>query len=91
MSISKNKRVLIPLPSYGFDPTEAAIPWKLLSERDFDIVFATPNGVVAEADRLMVSGARLGIWKGLLKARKDAVTAYHEMIQSELFLKPLKL
>ena len=26
------KRILIPISSYGFDPTEVAIPWKQISE-----------------------------------------------------------
>ena len=44
------KRILIPIPSYGFDPTEVAIPWKLISEKDFEIVFITPDGKKASAD-----------------------------------------
>ena len=54
------KKILIPLPSYGFDPTEVAIPWKVLNEAGFDIVFATPDGHEARADRLMLCGERLG-------------------------------
>jgi putative intracellular protease/amidase len=27
-------RVLIPLPTRGFDPTEAAIPWKVVRDRN---------------------------------------------------------
>jgi len=84
------KRVLIPLPNYGFDPTEAAIPWKLMREKDIEIVFITPNGGKSAADRLMISGEKLGIFKSILQARKDAVNAYLEMEQSEEFCKPLK-
>jgi putative intracellular protease/amidase len=84
------KRILIPIPSYGFDPTEAAIPWKLLRENNFEIVFITPNGEKAVADKLMVSGEKLGIFKSVLQARKDALNAYLEMEQSESFCKPLK-
>lgn len=84
------KKVLIPLPSYGFDPTEAAIPWKLMSEKNFNIVFATPKGKKASADKLMLSGEKLGIWKFVLMARKDAVDAYFEMEKCESFCNPLK-
>jgi len=84
------KRVLIPVPSYGFDPSEAAIPWKLMKEKDIEIIFITPDGKKATADKLMVSGKKLGIWKSVLRARKDAVEAYFEMEQNELFCKPLK-
>ncbi len=48
----KMKQILIPIPSYGFDPTEVAIPWKLLSEKSFEIVFITPEGKKASADSL---------------------------------------
>jgi protease I len=82
------KKVLIPLPTYGFDPTEAAIPWKILSERGLDIVFCTPDGKKASGDRLMLKGERLGIWKPVLRARKDAVAAYREMEACEAFTDP---
>ncbi len=84
------KKVLIPVPSYGFDPSEVAIPWKLMSQKNIEIVFITPNGEKAAADKLMVSGEKLGILKAVLKARQDAVEAYLEMEQSESFCHPLK-
>lgn len=84
-----NKRVLIPLPNYGFDPSEAAIPWKLMTQKNIEITFITPDGNKAAADRLMVNGKKLGIWKPVLKARKDAVAAYLEMEQSKEFCNPL--
>ena len=84
------KRVVIPLPSYGFDPTEVAIPWKLMSEESFKVVFITPEGKKAFADKLMLNGEKLGIWKSVLKARKDAVEAYFEMEKCESFCNPLK-
>jgi len=83
-------KILIPLPSYGFDPTEAAIPWKLLSEQYFEIVFTTPNGEKSEGDRLMLKGEHLGIWKKLLAARQDAVDAYYGMETSVEFCNPIK-
>ncbi len=82
------KKVLIPLPTYGFDPTEAAIPWKILSEKGFELVFCTPDGVQACGDRLMLKGERLGIWKPVLRARKDAVDAYREMEACDAFIHP---
>jgi len=86
----RQKRVLIPMPSYGFDTTEAAIPWKLLSEKNFDIQFVTPEGEKATPDRLMLTGENLGIWKSGLRARRDAVDAYDEMEKNESFCNPLK-
>jgi len=44
------KKILMPIPSYGFDPTEAAIPWKLISKKNLEVVFITPEGKKASAD-----------------------------------------
>ena len=83
------KKILIPIPTYGFDPTEVAIPWLMLTKNNFEIVFATPNGSSAKADNLMLKGENLGIWKKVLQARKDAVIAYHQMAQSNEFINPI--
>ncbi len=84
-----SKRVLMPIPTYGFDPTEVSIPWKLLSSKGIDVVFATPQGQQAEADRLMLKGERLGVWKPILKARQDAVLAYAQMQNNDAFKSPI--
>jgi protease I len=84
-----NKRILIPLPHYGFDPTEVAIPWKILSENKIDIIFATPSGLQASADSKMLKGEHLGVWRRLLQARHDAVFAYSSMEQSTAFRVPI--
>ena len=75
------KSILIPLPTYGFDPTEAAIPWKLLTEKNIEVVFITPNGRKASADSLMLSGDRLGIFSKALSARNDATDAFNKVLQ----------
>ena len=89
----KVKRILVPLPTYGFDPTETAIPWKLMTDQNdinIEIVFTTPNGEIGSADKLMLTGEKLGIWKSVLRARQDAVDAYSEMEKNSLFRNPLK-
>ncbi len=83
------KKILIPIPTYGFDPTEVALPWQMMLENNFDMLFVTPNGKKANADSLMLKGERLGIWKPVLRARKDAVEAYHKLEKSESFCNPL--
>jgi len=85
----KLKRIIIPLPSYGFDPTEVAIPWKLIVEAGHLPVFATPHGETAEADSLMLTGDRLGILKPLLRARLDAVSAYAKLLEDPAFQSPI--
>ncbi len=87
--MKNNKKILIPIPSYGFDPTEVAIPWKLLSKEGFRITFATPKGKIAEGDKIMITGEGLGIFKNLLRARKDAVSAYNLMLKSKEFNNPI--
>ena len=86
----EKKKVLIPIPSYGCDPSEVAIPWKLMSENNIEVVFATPTGKKAQADEIMLTGRRLGILKSVLKARKDAVVAYYKMEKCDSFCNPIK-
>ncbi len=84
------KKILIPMPSYGADPTEIAIPWKMLKEEGFDIRFITPDGKLGRVDNVMLSGKSLGILKTVLSARADSVNACQEMELSEEFCNPIK-
>jgi protease I len=86
----KHKKVLIPLPRYGCDPSEVAIPWLLLKEQQFEITFITPDGHMATADEIMLTGKSLGLLKPVLQARQDAVNAYRQMESSVEFTTPLK-
>ncbi len=83
------KKVLIPIPSYGFDPTEMAIPWLFLRKNGFAVIFATPSGKKGEADKIMLNGHGLGLFSSLLIARKDTINAYSEMENSQDFLNPI--
>lgn len=89
-ALMKRKKILIPLPGYGFDPTESAIPWKVLSDSGFEIVFTTPLGKKPAADVRMQTGNGLGPAKRFLMARRDAVAAYEEMAKSPSFNNPIK-
>ena len=82
-------RILIPLPAQDYDPSEAAIPWKLLTARGHSFRFATPDGRPAQADPRMLDGNGLGIWKPVLIAQANAREAHAAMVQSDAFLKPL--
>lgn len=83
-------RILIPLPAQDYDPSEAAIPWQLLTARGHRFLFATPDGRPARADPRMLSGDGLGLWKGVLRAAANAREAHAAMVLSEAFLKPLR-
>ena len=83
-------KVLIPIPSYGFDPTEVAIPWKQMLEKNIEVFFATPDGEKARPDSIMLSGKKLGLGKFVLPARKDAVSACVNLENNQSFCNPLK-
>lgn len=95
-------RVLIPLPARDFDPTEAAVSWKLLRERGHSIFFATPDGRRAHADPLMVTGEGLDPWARWaplrllvvfgrsLRADTAGRAAYAELEHDPAFLAPLR-
>jgi len=81
--------VLLPLPRRDFDPTEAAVPWAELKRRGHHVRFATPDGLAAQADRRMIEGSGLGVWKPLLRANANGRAAYAMMVEDPDFKKPL--
>lgn len=95
-------KILIPIPSEGFDPSEVAVSWRVLHDAGHDLYFATPDGRRGHADPLMLSGEGLDPWAVfsglgrlkliglLLRARADARKAYHEMEQDVRFAQPLR-
>lgn len=83
------KKVLIPLPSIGYDPTEVAIPWSILTQNNIQIIFSTPNGKVPTPDLIMLNGKGLGIWKNILKTNNVAVDAHNKMSTSDSFNNPI--
>ena len=81
--------ILMPLPAQGYDPTETAIPWRLLSERGHEIRFATPDGRAAQADPRMLDGRDLFLWSPLLRAAAPAREAHAAMAASKEFRQQL--
>lgn len=98
---ANQKPVMMILPEKGYDPSEAAITWKVLNQKGFDVRFATPGGKPAEADRLMVTGEGLDWWGWMpvlkkfkaigliLRANKDARCAYREMVKQDTYQSPM--
>ena len=85
------------IPAYqDFDPTEIAVPWKLLSEWGqttpvhpdgiIKVSFTTIDGKPAQCDSLVLKGPIFGFFG----ASKEAKKAYEEMVKSEEFMHPLK-
>jgi protease I len=82
-------RVLVPIPASDFDPTETAVPWRILSGAGHRCVFATPDGLAGAADERMLHGTGLGVWKPLLMASTNARADYARMAQASEFARPL--
>jgi putative intracellular protease/amidase len=82
----KMKKILIPLPDNDFDTTEVAVPWKLFTQKNYSVVFATENGNRAYCDPKLLTGVIFG----QLGAEKDAIAFYKELEQTEKFHHPIK-
>lgn len=89
MAKNRKPKVLMPLPSFDFDPSEAAITWRVLKDNGVDVFFATPDAKPAVADPRMLFGTGLSVFKRILMARKDAVEACLAMYEDINFRKPV--
>jgi putative intracellular protease/amidase len=96
----KNLKIIMPLPSRDFDPTEAAVTWKILRDAGHTVDFATPDGQRGHTDPVMIDGCGLDPWgwiPGLnklrliglfLRADRFGRAAYAAMELDAHFLKP---
>lgn len=85
----ESKNVLIPIPEVDFDPTEVAVPWKMLSFAGHQVVFATPKGKRGNADQKIITGQGLGIFKSVLIANKNGRAAYEMLQEDKNFKNPI--
>jgi putative intracellular protease/amidase len=93
-------RVLFLLPARDFDPSEAAVSWRVLVDAGHTVWFATSDGQPAIADDIMVTGKGLDLWSTipvlrnfplvglLLRANRDARDAYAAMIGDPNYIAP---
>jgi protease I len=81
--------ILVPIPNTDFDPTEAAVPWKILRSLGHSLVFATPDGRPGQADIRMLTGKGLGILARLLMADSNGQKAYKELENGSEFQNPI--
>lgn len=81
--------ILIPLPRYGFDPTEVSIPYESWKKVGHRIIFATPNGEPGQADIRILTGQGLGLFKKLLMADSKSVASYARMSKTFEFNAPI--
>lgn len=78
-------RIYMPLPDRGFDPTEVAVPWKLLTRDGHEVVFATEAGDTPAADPLLLGPGPL---PRFLRARAEPVAWYRELESTDAFARP---
>ena len=95
-------RVLIPLPARDFDPSEAAVSWKVLVNAGHVVIFATPDGDPASCDDLMLTGRGLDPWGAipllrnfplagvLMRANGEARKAYAAMLRDPNYRTPYR-
>ena len=95
-----SRRILMPLPLRDFDPTEAALSWRILHDAGHQIDFATVDGSRSHADPRMISGEGLDPWGWLpglrklrliglmLRADRHGREAYALMEKDTRFLQP---
>lgn len=79
-------RIWIPLPDRDFEPTEVAVPWRLLTRAGHEVVFATQQGGSTPAcDQLLLGSVVFG----KLGASAEAKRCYAEMQQAPEFVRPI--
>ena len=89
MTTKPLKIIIIPIPKTDFDPTEVAVPWKILTSAGYQVVFATPEGRQGSADQKIITGDGLGIFKFMLVADKNGRMAYDRLQDDKIFKNPL--
>jgi len=81
--------ILIAIPHTDFDPTETAIPWRVLTQAGYQVRFATPSGRKGEADERVVTGKGFGPLSTFFAATRDSIETYKELRDHEPFEKPI--
>ena len=81
--------VLTLLPRYDYDPTEAAVPWAALQAAGHRVLFATPDGHPAYADRLLTE-IGFGLLTPLLMTAPHALARYQAMLEDADFRQPIR-
>jgi putative intracellular protease/amidase len=95
-------RVVVLLPARDFDPSEAGVCWRVLTDAGHTVDFATPDARPAVADEMMLTGQGLDPWGAipllrklpliglLMRANRAARNAYAAMTADPRYLAPLR-
>ncbi len=96
----KAKKIIMPLPSHDFDPTEVSVSWQILHAAGHVVEFTTADGNRGYADPIMISGEGLDPWGWipglkkirffglLLRADRFGRAAYRKIPTDPNFLRP---
>jgi protease I len=89
---SSPKTILVLVPQLGFDPSEAGIPFKVLTEKypqdSVRFVFAAPESTTkAKCDPIMIDGVGLYFLKWSMHADNNGQAAY-KLLQDSKLLEP---
>ena len=79
-------RVVMPLPDRDFDTTEVAVPWRVLSDRGHEVVFATERGGAPPACDPRLLG---GVLFGRLGADPEPIEFYEQLVEAPEFQAPI--
>lgn len=94
-------KILFPLPSRDYDPSEVAVSWRVLTDLGHRITFATPDAQPPQCDPIMLSGRGLDPWSAIpllgrlkalgliLRANRAARLAHAAMIKSAEYSTPI--
>ena len=94
------QKIIIPIPNQDFDPSEVAVPWKIIRDAGHIVEFATPDGKRGYPDPIMLNGEGLDPWGWIpllkkirlvglfLRADGNARNAYAEMEKDANFQNP---
>ena len=78
-------QVLIIVSDQDFDPSEAAIPWQVLTNAGHDVYFASGSGGTPQCDPITLMGEGLPSLAKSLAARPDNVRVYAAMRKDKNF------
>lgn len=81
--------ILIAIPHEDFDPTEVAVPWKLLTKAGHEVRFATPSGRKGKTDPRVLTGKGFGPLRPFFSAEADNARIYRELEGDRHFSSPV--
>ena len=79
-------RILMPIPETGFDPSESAIPWRMVTEAGHEVVFATNTGRPGACDPIPLAGS---LFLAPISADAYVRAAYEAMSSHPNFRSPI--